>query len=246
MHKEVVSSETPRAELGTALEVSPSSADVSIINGDDFMAVMYLADSLRREGDTEGARVVLESSEPRNSEERLRLADALAKVERSDGRLDTAKKILLAALDEPCDSDAALAKIHHSLAVNYQLQGETDEALLEYAMASQYWAKAENFHDAGCTENNVALIQLSLGRLEDAHAHIRSARRYFLDAPLKSAEVDESEAQIYLAEENPSEALRLVCRAVSVFYDYNETELVRKALPTLMKAAADRQCEARK
>jgi tetratricopeptide (TPR) repeat protein len=223
---------------------------LAIINDAEITAGLTLADSLRREGRFAEARRVLArevlSLDPEDFEGRLTCEVEHAKVERSEGNLGLALRTLREAspLAGGCRSDERLAKYHHGLAVTYQLLGDTDEALLEYAAASRHWEGRGDFFEAGCTENNVALIQLSLGRLEDAREHVDRARGYFVDLPVKSAEVDETEAQLLLAEGKPFEALRLVNRAVEVFFAYGETELVKQSLPTLIKASADYQCEA--
>lgn len=209
---------------------------------------LALADSLRREGKYEEARrqIALELASS-GGDLTLRLACAVqqAKVERSAGRLALALKVLLEAarLADECADEDLRARYHHGLGVTYHRLSETDLALVEYAAASYHWSCAGHVYDAGCVENNIALIKSVAGRGVEAHDAIARARLYFTGMDVKLAEVDESEAQIYLAEEDPDEALRLVTQAVGVFILYGETELKLKALPTLIKAAAD--CQAK-
>lgn len=211
---------------------------------------LALASALRREGRYDEAREVLrkELAAAGTDDARLACAVGLAKVERGAGRLALALKVQLEAspLAEASADEALRAHFHSGLGATYQLMGEADAALIEYTAAAHHWSKAGLYADAGCAENNVALILSAAGRFAEARAHLRASRAYFVDAPVKSAEVDESEAQVCLAEGDPEEALRLISGAMAVFFQYGEVELRRKSLPTLIKAAADCQASARR
>lgn len=220
----------------------------AIIKEPQFMTPgLALADSLRREGNYAEARaaVARELASARDGDARLACAVSLAKVERGAERPALALKIELEAarLADASGDHELRARFHHGLAATYQLLGETDDALIEYEAAAYQWSLAGLCYDAGCAENNVALLLARAGRVAEARAHLARARGYFAGMPAKLAEVDESEAQVYLAEGDPEEALRLVTRSMTVFYEHGEAELRRKALPTLIKAAAD--CQSR-
>ena len=217
----------------------------AIINGARIMDALMLADSLRTAGDYVQAReyVADELKRTPGGDERLALLDMAAKIERSANRPAASLCILLKAepLAEASLSHDRKAKYHHGLAVSYQMLGEIEQALEEYRAASYHMSEAEQHYPAACIENNVALILSGLGRFDEARTHLREARRYLTGWPVKLAEVDETEAQILLAEGRSDEAEALVVRAMAVFYENGEAELIRAARYTLLKAAADCQ-----
>lgn len=207
-----------------------------------------LADTLRREGRFDEAREVLDeerrSLDPWDSEGALDCAVARSKVERSAGALDRALAILMEAspLAESCGSDDLRARFHHGLGATYQRLGLADRAWVEYTAAAHYWALAGRPYDAGCADNNVALLVAPYDRAR-AYRHLESARGHFSGMPVKLAEVDETEARIRLGVKESGAALDLALGAVRVFRRAGETALLLDALPTLIKAAADYQAE---
>lgn len=207
-----------------------------------------LADGLRREGRFDEARGVLEeerrSLDAWDSAGALDCAVARSKVERSAGDLDRALAILMEAspLAESCGSDDLLARFHHGLGVTYQRRGLADRAWVEYTAAAHHWALAGKPYDAGCADNNVALLVAPSDRAR-AYRHLERARGHFSGMPVKLAEVDETEARIRLGGRESGAALDLALGAVQVFRRTGETALLLDALPILIKAAADHQAE---
>jgi len=229
--------------------LSDSFEQIATIKGGEFMAPpeMHLSDALRREGKYEEARACI-ADELKTLDEsdlcgRLTCALELAKVERSAGNLAASLRILdeAAALADLCPSHERRARYRHGRAHSFQLLGETDKALIEYGGAAFEWERADRPYDAGCTENNLALILGGAGRHDEAHEHVARARAYFAGMPVELAQVDDTEAQIFLAEGKPEAALPLAMRAVDVFRSHDEPEMFRRALPTLIKAAVDCQ-----
>lgn len=206
------------------------------------------ADGLRREGRFVEARKELDeerrSLDPWDTEGALACAVARSKVERSAGVLDLALAILMEAapLAESCGSDDLRARFHHGLGATYQRMGLADKAWVEYTAAAHYWVLAGKPYDAGCAENNVALLVAPSDRAR-AYGHLESARGHFSGMPVKLAEVDETEARIRLGGRESGAALDLALGAVQVFRRTGETALLLDALPTLIKASADHQAE---
>jgi len=231
------------------MSLSRATTEQAIIKEPEITDGVMLAATLRHEGRYDDARAVLAdelaSLDPEDAAGRLAVACETARVEMCDGRAPLAVCLLLRAssLAELSESHEQTAKFHHTLAAAYQLAGETDKAILEYVAAAFHWDEAGCPFDAGCTENNVGLLCGESGDFAEAHKHFARARSYFSDETVKAAEVDETEAQILLAEGKPHEALRLVTGAVSVFCEYGETDLRDKALRVLIKAATDCQAE---
>lgn len=114
-----------------------------------------------------------------------------------------------------------------------------DRALIEFAGASSNYEAVGDKDIAGCTENNIARILTRLGRYEDARASVTKARKLLTGNTLKLAVVDHTESEICLREGNRLEALRLSSKAISVFAEYEETELIAEAAPTAQKALVD-------
>lgn len=210
---------------------------------------LALADSLRRERRFDDARAVLE--EHRCLLDRADVGGALAnavarsKVERSAGDLATAFSILMEAspLAELCQNEEMLAAFHGGLAATYQRAGLADKALIEHEAAAFHWERAGRPYDAGCTENNLALLVAAHDR-EKAFDLLARARAHFAGMPVKLAEVDETEACVRLALGGETEAaFGLALEAVRVFRATGERTLLLDSLPTLIKAAVDLQAE---
>lgn len=142
--------------------------------------------------------------------------------------------------------DILKARYHSGLGITYEILGKQEssseyfeDALTHYELATVKFQQAGDMDGAGDVENNVGMCLLALGRFGDARDHLAQARAYFVDQPVKSAQVDETEARVCLAENKSLEALRLVTGAVQVFICHNERVLLLEALRTLQKAAGD-------
>jgi transcriptional regulator with GAF, ATPase, and Fis domain len=89
-------------------------------------------------------------------------------------------------------------------------------------------------------ENNVGFLFASIGRFSDAHDHVKSARRLFvqLEDHKGIAHTDDTLAQIFLMEGNSAEAERVARRAVQTLRQGGEQTFLAEALTTHARALA--------
>lgn len=227
--------------------------NLAIIKDTEFMTtpVRALADELLAEGKLTEARGVIEDAvnglDQNDVDEMVALRCQLAKVERAAGNLYEALSIHRETYPLAQLSRFPIVKwsFHNGLGITYDLiaikEGQREyrgKALIEYEAARFHAEDAGERNLAGYIENNIALIHCDLGETGQAHEHLERARTYFTD-PVKLAQIDETEARVYLKEEKPDEALTFALDACQTFKRFNEKRLLDDALPTLMKAIAD-------
>lgn len=92
----------------------------------------------------------------------------------------------------------------------------TDRAIMEFTAAIYHYEQAGHERYCATNRNNVAMLLYRLGRYADAHEHLDRASEALLklkDAGLL-AQVDETRARVFLAEEKYVEADRVITCAV--------------------------------
>ena len=215
-----------------------------------------LADALLREGQFDEARNVMKAALDalplEEVDERLACLTLLCKVERGDGNLYEALRILTETypLSKQASSHQLRAKFHNCLGVTYKQIAETaplpayfDKSLSEYQETRFHLEEAGDREGAGYVENNVAMVLCELGRTTEAREHLERARSYFAGQPVKLAEIDETTARICLKECKSLEALSYALDANRVFIQHGEKRLLDDSIRTLLKAAADYQAQ---
>lgn len=230
---------------------------IAIIKEADFMETeaRALALSLYEEGRFDKAREEIRKSlstlPDDEIDERLACLNLLAIIERGVKNPYEALRIHLEsyALSQLSNCQILRAKFHNGLGITYEelaSRGDKSEcygkALIEYEAARFHSEEAGDFEYAGNLENNIAMVLCELGRAEEAHEHLANARTYF-DSSVKLAEIDHTEAQVFLKEGKPLEALAFAVDANRIFIQHNEKRLLDEAVRTLIKAAADYQNE---
>jgi tetratricopeptide (TPR) repeat protein len=203
-------------------------------------------------GDFAEARTIITESlktlRPDEVDERLACYTLLAIVERGAKRFYEALRIETEAypLSEHCSYDLLRAKFHNglgitfkSIAIDQDASDYLDKALIEYTAARVLSERAGDLDFAGNLENNIALIHAALGRAAEAHEHIARARTYLKTDVIKLAQVDDTQAQVYLREGKALEALSLMLDASQVFIKHGKEKLFNDSIRTLIKAAAD-------
>jgi len=233
------------------MESSTATQNLTSIKKPLFMTVpeLALANSLYHEKRLNDAREILVArlKDTSCADEQLTAAYMLAKVEVAASNLYEAANVLHnhAALADACADHLLLAHFHETRGGIFQLIGErehfdvnADRALLEYAAASYHYEQAGDRDVAGCAENNIGLLLAQLGKSIEAREHLERARKLFSGSVVKLAEVDHTEAEIYLLEGNYFDALRLASKAMSVFTACDELRLIAVCWPTLHKAGA--------
>src|SRR5205085_6752756 len=94
----------------------------------------------------------------------------------------------------------------------------TDRAIIEYTAASHYFDLAGHTSYRASAENNLGYLLYLVGRYQEAHEHLNSARVLFLAVRDKGrvAQVDDARALVLLAEGRAREAERAIREAVRV------------------------------
>ncbi|HEY0320645.1 MAG TPA: sigma 54-interacting transcriptional regulator [Pyrinomonadaceae bacterium] len=215
-----------------------------------------------REGAFDEARVMLSNVLARlggkSSVQESRALLNLSMVERSANRYNDALRILLDAstIFESSVSHALKGIFHNQLGTTFKDLGAAenrtdyiDRALVEYAAASFHFGQAGNMRYRAHVENNLGFLFLTNGKFVEAHEHLDSARRLFdsLKDKGSKAQVDETRARAFLAEERNAEAERVVRGAVRTLEEGGEQALLAEALTTWGVALArlERHEEAR-
>ncbi|MGI9106902.1 MAG: response regulator [Pyrinomonadaceae bacterium] len=200
-----------------------------------------------REGALDEARVVLKDALDRlgDIESDLRALALLrsAGVEKDATRYSDALRIHNenAPHVEASDNHALKGKFHNEVATILGILGAaehredyTDRAILEYTAASFHFEQAGHRRYRACVESNLGTFCFDTGRFSEAHDHLIRARRLFVD--LKNAahlaQVDETHARVFLAEDKNVEAERIVREAVRALETGGEQRLLAEALTT--------------
>jgi len=160
-------------------------------------------------------------------------------VEISSNRLDEGLKLLeqAAPLLEYLDDPATKGRYYMQLALVFKRMGgieNLDRALIENAAASIHLEQAGHTRYLARVENNIGFIQLQLKRYADAMEHLDRARQIFVD--LKDtgsvAQVDETRARVFLAQEHYADAEHAALSAVNALEHGGEQSLLAEALTT--------------
>jgi tetratricopeptide (TPR) repeat protein len=199
-----------------------------------------------RDGELNEARIMLREALEKLTTEGDTRARALLKltvVECSAGRYHEALGILTesAALFQRLSNHAVkgvyhseLAIIHRNLSASEKREEYLRRAICEFEKADQEFKLARNPVFRADVKNNVGLILFNLSRFEEAHKYLDEARR--LTASFKDkariAQIDESSAQVFLAEGKPKEAEPVARRAVSALEKVGHYCMMAEALIT--------------
>lgn len=200
-----------------------------------------------REGAFDEARVVLGEVLHRlhedDGERRAPALLRLAIVEGSAQRYNDALRILTKAapLFETNATHAAQGKFHNELAnvlnqlsLAEQRRDYADRALIEYAAAGFHFEQARHTRNQAAVENNLGYLLASLGKFDEAHAHLDRARRLFLRLKdsVHSGQVDETRARALIAQGRYQEAEKFARLASAVLSKGGELALLSEALTT--------------
>jgi tetratricopeptide (TPR) repeat protein len=223
---------------------------LAIIKEEEFMKTetRALADELLADSDFNGARDLLNESlkalPSDDVDERLAILNLLCKVERASGNLNEALRIHLESypLAQLTTRHFLKWKFHNGLGITYRRLGNPDRALIEYEAVRFHAEEAGNAEDLGYAIVNIAMVLCELNRTDEARAHLEQGRALFAQDRVVLAQLNETEAQVYLNEEKPLEALALAVDAIQTFIAEGQKKLLNDAIPTLVKAAADYRC----
>jgi tetratricopeptide (TPR) repeat protein len=127
-----------------------------------------------------------------------------------------------------------LAIIHRNLATMENRLEYFRRAINEYREAERQFRLAHNQIFRADVINNVGFLLFKLGRYKEAHKCLNEARRLMVRFKDKShtAQIDESRAQVFIAEARLTDAERVARRAVSVLRKGGHFCLMAEALIT--------------
>ncbi len=202
----------------------------------------------RRAGAHDEARVLYNEALKRltndkEKELRAKILLRLAVVESFCGRYNDSLRILTdsAKLFEESNNDALKGKFHNDLAGVFtclsmaeRRPDYTDRAIIEYTAASHYFEQAGHISYCASAESNLGFLLYTIGRYEEAHQHLNSARRLFADVQNKGriAQVDETRARVLLAQGKMHGAESAIREAVRVLSKGGEQGILAEALTT--------------
>ncbi|HEV2708054.1 MAG TPA: helix-turn-helix domain-containing protein [Pyrinomonadaceae bacterium] len=226
------------SESITLLESLGETARVAIARSD--LALCYW-----REGAYDEARVLLmqasDEASGKEDEDKARVLLRWVTVECAEGRFNYALNILKECshiLDES-HNHALKGSFHNLFAVALQglgtLEGHADyfdKAIIEYTAAIYHYEQAQHKRYGASIENNLAFLLYKLGRHEEAHEHLDRARKVL--ARLKDvgllAQVDETRARVFIAEQKYREANHTITSAIQMLENGGEPALLADAL----------------
>lgn len=184
-----------------------------------------------REGELNEARIMIREALKKLSTEGATRARALLKlttVECSAGRYDEALGILTdnSALFQKVRNHIVKGSYHTELAIilrNLAKSEKKDEylqrAINEFQLADHEFKLARNPAFRSDLKNNFGLVLANLSRFKEAHKYLNEARRLSVGFKDKSrtAQIDESRAQVFIAEKKFKEAEAVARKAVAAF-----------------------------
>lgn len=200
-----------------------------------------------REGCLDEARVtlreVLAKLPESASEQRLRALANLAVVERTANRYRDAFQIQTEAapLFEHCSNQLLRGSFHNEFGLVLRKLGKTerradyiDRAFIEFTAASYHWDRGGHQGYVALVENNLGLLLLDAARFVEAHQHLNRARALFSKLRDKGsiAQVDETRARVFLAEQHYTQAEIAARGSVRIFDEGDEKSLLAEALTT--------------
>jgi tetratricopeptide (TPR) repeat protein len=201
-----------------------------------------------REGALDEARIMLTEAIQKLTTEGNTRAKALLKlttVEWAASRYNAALDILTdnAYLFKKVTNHTIQGNYHNELAVVLRHLAKSDflnrESLLrrainEFENADHHFHLAKNKVFRASVKNNVGLILFNLSRFKEAHRYLEEARRLAVNIKNKvqTAEIDESRAQVFIAEKKYKEAEAVAKSAVRVLEKSGHQCLLADALIT--------------
>lgn len=220
--------------------------------GDAFKlaaARVELAYSYWCEGSLDEARVVFKESLQKLSVEgntKARAIVGLAVVEWSCGQYHTSLELLTknSGLFGKISNRAIRGTFHNQVAIvlrqlaKTEKRGEREEyfqnAINEFEKADGYFKQVRNNAFRASIKNNVGLILLDLRRFKEGHKYLAEARRLsvLIRDRVLTAQIDESRAQLFLAENKLKEAEVAVSGAVSSLVRSGQQCLLAEVLIT--------------
>jgi tetratricopeptide (TPR) repeat protein len=199
-----------------------------------------------RDGEFSEARIMLLEALQRLTLEGTTRARAITKlviIENSASRHSEALKILTenASLFQKITNHTVKGDYHNELAITLEEIGASEKrndylqrAIEEYQVAEHHFKLAKNSVYRASVKNNIAVLLSRLSRFKEAHKCLNEARRLtvrFRDKA-KTAQIDWTRAEVFVAEGKLKEAELVARKAASVLEKGNHKCLLADALIT--------------
>ena len=150
----------------------------------------------------------------------------LSFVEWAESRHKEALRMLTenALLFERITSHTLKGTYHNQLGITYRAIGSASKrrsehfqrAIDEYRAADEQFKLAKNLVYRALVKNNIGNVLRELGRFREAHQYLEQARRLFMRVrdKVRVAQVDDTRAQVFIAERNYAQA-ELIARTAA-------------------------------
>jgi tetratricopeptide (TPR) repeat protein len=127
-----------------------------------------------------------------------------------------------------------IAMTLRSLAKPENKTSELRRALKEYELAERHYKAAQHKIFLAHLKNNISWVLRELCRFKEAHEYLNQARRLTVAArdKVRTAQIDESRAQVFIAEGKYAEAEPVARRAVRTFEKSGHQFLLAEVLTT--------------
>jgi len=244
-----------RSELKGAQELAKNLITESLIYYEsigDFKKVAFaqveIAYCYWRDGELNEARIMLSKALQQLTSEGTTRANALLKlttVEISAARYKVALHILddNAPLFQKISNHTTRGNYHNELAIVLRHLAKSEplnkdehlqRALSQLMKADHHFQLAKNKLLRSCVNNNVGMILLNLSRYKEAQKYLEEARRLSLMVrdKVRTAQIDETRAQVLIAQRKYKDAEALAKRAASVLERSGQKCLLADALMT--------------
>jgi tetratricopeptide (TPR) repeat protein len=199
-----------------------------------------------RKGELNEARIMLREALQKLTTEGLTKARALLKlttIECSAARYHDALTIFTenAGLFQRLTNHAVKGAYHsefaiilRNLATSEKRQEYFTRAISEYQKADHEFKLAHNLVYRADIKNNVGLLFFKLSRFKEAHKYLDEARRLTVSArdKARTGQIDETRAQVFIAERKFEEAERAAARAIRTLEKSGHQCMVAEALIT--------------
>ena len=186
-------------------------------------------------------------------ENRVRILINKAIIEIFSNQPDEGLNLLdqAAPLLDHIEDHATHGSYHMQRAIAFRRRGgldNFDRALIENAAASFHLEQAGHTQYLARVENNIGFILMKIERYDEALEHLNKARQIFktLKDSGRVAQVNETRAQVFLAQNRYEDAEQAASVAVTILEQGDEQSLLSEALATrgIALAKLDRQPEA--
>ncbi|MGH9931380.1 MAG: helix-turn-helix domain-containing protein [Pyrinomonadaceae bacterium] len=199
-----------------------------------------------RQGELNESRIVLTEALEKltaGGNTRARALILLSTVEWTASRYDVALSILTenASLFNKVTNHTTKGNYHNELAIVLRhLAGSGNRAeclrraIVEFEKADDQFKSARNSTFRASVKNNVGLILFNLSRFREAHQYLEQARSLTLRLrdKLRTAQIDETRAQVFIAEKKLKQAEAVARNAVRVLEKSGQQCLLADALIT--------------